>query len=449
MAAAGMSGAVFSLSADMSAAASNPASATALCPRLAAAPPMSLEEEDYETAVRQFYCRPPSPKPSHQSAAAEQSKPDLQKGAAAQLTSGLQGAGSEQPTSGLHSAAPLHPTSGLQSAAAVQPTSERRHRAAQVCLNLLHTLQRRRKRDASAQVIGGPGDALAQVIGGPGYCSAQAIGGPGDASAQVIGVPAMPRLLPTPLRVSATPQLLRKPLRVDVTPQLLLLACRPSRGSVRNWSSSWFLNPVMKGLRTNLLEPVPEGFEKEMLVLTVASEGPPDSASASEVWPFHVPEKPVGGLPPRPGSEHLLGFFWGVLMELKPDFKSAGATPDSKPDSKPPEFHRVSRGPSTLHGWPPDLPHRGSSILLGRPPDRGSSTLLGRCPDRLLFRRRPPDRGSSTLLGRPPDQPAGSCCLRQPPRSLRLLASKSLSSPPSPAGTVPTPLKGDLSLKNF
>ncbi|KAK5618631.1 hypothetical protein CRENBAI_014875 [Crenichthys baileyi] len=66
-----------------------------------------------------------------------------------------------------------------------------------------------------------------------------------------------------------------------------------------------------------------------------ASEGSPGSASASEGSPGHVPEEPVGGLPPRPGPEHLLGFLWGVFMELKPD---SWAPPGSKTASKTPEF---------------------------------------------------------------------------------------------------------------
>ncbi|KAK5622909.1 hypothetical protein CRENBAI_022710, partial [Crenichthys baileyi] len=57
--------------------------------------------------------------------------------------------------------------------------------------------------------------------------------------------------------------------------------------------------------------------------------------------PHHVPEEPMGRLPPRPGPEHLLGFLWGVFMELTPDSRPTGATPDSKAptdttlDSKP------------------------------------------------------------------------------------------------------------------
>ncbi|MEQ2195996.1 hypothetical protein XENOCAPTIV_021757, partial [Xenoophorus captivus] len=162
----------------MRAAASNPVSsyATVVSPRLAAAPPMpsllaparcceatpdELEqhlrfyarqiksfrrtsllysspefrerirqmEEDYKTAVRQFYCRPPSPTPSHQSDAAEPSKPGLPNGAAAQSTSGLQEAGTEQPTS-------EYCSSSSSSVHVMSP--ERRHCAAQVCFNLLH-----------------------------------------------------------------------------------------------------------------------------------------------------------------------------------------------------------------------------------------------------------------------------------------------------------------------
>ncbi|MEQ2251643.1 hypothetical protein ILYODFUR_013232 [Ilyodon furcidens] len=80
-----------------------------------------------------------------------------------------------------------------------------------------------------------------------------------------------------------------------------------------------------------------------------------------------------------------------------------------KPDSKPPEFHRVSGGSSTLHGQSPDLSHRGSS------------TLLCRSPDRLCFWCRPPDQESSTLPGRPPDRES----------STLLSQSRRLCRPPS------------------
>ncbi|KAK5606983.1 hypothetical protein CRENBAI_011363 [Crenichthys baileyi] len=67
-------------------------------------------ERDYETAVRQFYCRPPLP------------MPHLQDNAAAQSTSGLQSAAAEQPTSCLQTAAAAaeQATPGLQGAAATE-----------------------------------------------------------------------------------------------------------------------------------------------------------------------------------------------------------------------------------------------------------------------------------------------------------------------------------------
>ncbi|KAK5617545.1 hypothetical protein CRENBAI_004235 [Crenichthys baileyi] len=79
-------------------------------------------EEDYGTAIRQFYCRPLPSTPGLQgaAAAAEQSTPGLQGAAAAaeQSTPGLQGAAAaaEQSTPGLQSAAAEQSMSGLQPA---------------------------------------------------------------------------------------------------------------------------------------------------------------------------------------------------------------------------------------------------------------------------------------------------------------------------------------------
>ncbi|KAK5604200.1 hypothetical protein CRENBAI_021316 [Crenichthys baileyi] len=76
-------------------------------------------EKDYEMAVRLFYCRPPSPTPSHMRAAAAQSRSCLQRAAAAQSTSFLQRAAAAQPTSCLQTAAAAveKSTPGLQPAA--------------------------------------------------------------------------------------------------------------------------------------------------------------------------------------------------------------------------------------------------------------------------------------------------------------------------------------------
>ncbi|XP_047244864.1 uncharacterized protein LOC124882486 [Girardinichthys multiradiatus] len=211
-------------------------------------------------------------------------------------------------------------------------------------------------------------------------------GGLGDASAAAPSLQAfqgfsgelVPVLVPEPCHKGFEEEAPPDPVSEEFKEQLVLVLASEPR-------DEWFEEEAPPDL-------VSVGF-KVQLVLVLASEGPTDaasvskgpvgSASASEGSPGHVPEEPVGGLPPRPVSEQLLGFLWGVFMELKPDSTPEyGAqdyeAPDSKSDSKP------------------DSKLRGSSILLGRPRDRGSSTLLSR----------PPDRESSTLLGRPPDQPA-------------------------------------------
>ncbi|KAK5611365.1 hypothetical protein CRENBAI_017861 [Crenichthys baileyi] len=108
-------------------------------------------EEDYEAAVRQFYCHPPSSTSDLKSGDAAQPTPRLQEAAVVQPTSGLQSAAVVQLTSGLLSTAAVQPTSGLQSAAAEPKsasTSSRRSRG-------------RRKRYSTAPVMGGPADASA------------------------------------------------------------------------------------------------------------------------------------------------------------------------------------------------------------------------------------------------------------------------------------------------
>ncbi|KAK5603384.1 hypothetical protein CRENBAI_008743 [Crenichthys baileyi] len=64
--------------------------------------------------------------------------------------------------------------------------------------------------------------------------------------------------------------------------------------------------------------------------------------------PRLVLEEPLGGLPPRPGPEHLLSFLWGVFMEIKPDSRPAGTKPDSRPAGATPD----SRAPTD--SGPPD-----------------------------------------------------------------------------------------------
>ncbi|MEQ2247848.1 hypothetical protein ILYODFUR_013262 [Ilyodon furcidens] len=82
-------------------------------------------------------------------------------------------------------------------------------------------------------------------------------------------------------------------------------------------------------------------------------------------WPRHVPEEPVGGLPPHPGPEHLLGFLWGLLMELMPYSR-----PQSQYDSKPLEpLFQVTDFPEGPKEGPLPLPvpewsEAGLSLIL-------------------------------------------------------------------------------------
>ncbi|KAK5619713.1 hypothetical protein CRENBAI_008584 [Crenichthys baileyi] len=241
---------VVCLPADVRAAASKPASspATALSPRLAAAPPMpsslpparcseatpdELEErlrffarqiktfrrtslmysspelmerirqmeEDYGTAVRQFYCRPPPFTPGLQgAAAAEQPTPGFQGAAAAeQPTPGLQGAAAaaEQPTSTPQpvSARPDTPQPVSARPDTPQPVSARpdtpQPDSPQPDLKSASTSSTRRrgrrKRDASVPATGGLGDASAPAHAteglGDASAPAHATEGPADASA--------------------------------------------------------------------------------------------------------------------------------------------------------------------------------------------------------------------------------------------------------------------------
>ncbi|MEQ2249958.1 hypothetical protein ILYODFUR_034891 [Ilyodon furcidens] len=157
---------------------------------------------------------------------------------------------------------------------------------------------------------------------------------------------------------------------------------------------------VIEGFKEQLVlvlasEPIDEDFEeeappdpvsgefKEQLVLILVSEGSPDSVPVSG--------SPVGSVPVSEGSADSTPDY--EAPGSQPDYEAPGSQPDYEaPGSKPLDFHRVSGGPSMLHGRPPDLPHRGCS----------------------------------TLLGWPPDQPAGSRRRRRPPRSLRLCRSPTL-----------------------
>ncbi|KAK5600597.1 hypothetical protein CRENBAI_010403 [Crenichthys baileyi] len=301
-------------------------------------------ERDYETAVRQFYCRPPPPTSGPQSAAAEQP------------TSGPQSAAAEQPTSGSQPDTPQPdtPQSGMTPDPKSASTASTRRRG-------------RRKRDAPAQVIGGPGDASAHAT--EGLCNASV---PAHATEGVCDASAPAHTTEGVCDASAPAHITEGPADASA--------------------------------------PVPslQGFSEE-LVLVLASE--PCNEGFEE------------GAPPDPVSEGFKEQFVLVLVSEPSSKGSPGSASASEglPGSTPPEFHRVSGGSSTLLGRPPDQP-AGSrrrpprSLRFCRPPRLcRRSPRLRRRPPRTLWCRscRPPELGacSGRPHGRPPELGA---CLGRP-----------------------------------
>ncbi|KAK5611275.1 hypothetical protein CRENBAI_019469 [Crenichthys baileyi] len=289
-------------------------------------------EEDYETAVRQFYCRPPSPTPSHRSAAAVQPTLGLQRAAAEKSRSCLQnGAVAVQPTSCLQSAAAAEqPTPGLQSAsaaAAVEQSTQCQQPAAEFPGG---------SEDGPPPfpVPEGPEDGpplfpVSEGSEGPltvfqaelthslTYSPSLPQPPPHVAEDAVRGTPwlkssgvlATPRPLRTPLRVSATPRLLRTPLRVSGTPRPL---CKPLRVLATPLplltSLSLGCHPRRRGGRSPLIltETVPgEPWEPEKPpgkpseALSAPDE--PSEAETPLVKPSEAQSEPAAAGPPAAG----------------------------------------------------------------------------------------------------------------------------------------------------
>ncbi|MEQ2242632.1 hypothetical protein ILYODFUR_037903 [Ilyodon furcidens] len=201
----------------------------------------------------------------------------------------------------------------------------------------------RRKRGATAEVIGGPDDATASAHApeglGDASAPAHATEGLGDASAPAHATEG-------PGDTSAS---------VHATESFVLVLASVSRD---------------EGFEEGVPPDPVSGEFKEQLVLVLASEGSPDFVPVSV--------GPVGFVPVSEG-----------LPDSTPVYQVPGSQPVYEaPGSNPPEFHSVSGGPSMLHGRPPDLPHRGSSTLLGWPPDQPA----GSCRSRRVIR--PLSRGS-------------------------------------------------------
>ncbi|MEQ2184797.1 hypothetical protein GOODEAATRI_011802, partial [Goodea atripinnis] len=180
---------------------------------------------------------------------------------------------------------------------------------------------------ASAQVIGVPGDASAP---------AQAAEGRGDASA-----PGLKAFQGSGVRLVLV---LASELRDEGFED------EPAPEPVpEGFEDELVLEPRDEGFEDGP-EPVPEWFEKE-LILVLASE-PRDEGSEEEVLPDPVSESHVGAASVSEGSPSTTAASKGSPGTMK-----------AKPDSKPPEFHRVPGGSFTLLGRPPDR-----QFLLRQPP---------------------------------------------------------------------------------
>ncbi|KAK5601186.1 hypothetical protein CRENBAI_002984 [Crenichthys baileyi] len=233
-------------------------------------------EGDYETAVRQFYCRPPS-MPGLQGAAADAEQPTL----------GLQGAAAdaEQPMPGLQGAAAdtEQPTPGLQGAAA----------------------------DAEQPTPGLQGAAADAEQPTPGIQSAAAV-----------------EQLTSEDVVRETPRL--KSSGVPATPQLGLGDASAPAHATESFVLVLASEPREEGLEEEApSDPVPEGF-KEQFVLILASEpkdeGSPGAASASEGSPGSA-----SGSEGSPGSQPV----YEALAHWRPPELCACW---GRPPGRPPEL---------------------------------------------------------------------------------------------------------------
>ncbi|KAK5603426.1 hypothetical protein CRENBAI_007950 [Crenichthys baileyi] len=439
-------------------------------------------EEDYRTAVRQFYCRPPPSSPCFQScAAAEQPTPGLQSPAAAEqpmpslqsLSPGLQGATTEQSTTGLDSSAVAIPSLPQPPPHAAEDVKRGMPRLKSSGVPATPQLK---SSGVPATVIGDPSDAsaLAQATEGLADASApaQATEGLGDPLAPAPGLKAFQGfserlvlvLVPEPCDEGFEDELPSEPVPKPFKDE-------PPPDSVPEWSEEKLVLILASEPRDEGFEeetppdPVSERF-KEQLVLVLASKGSPGSVPVSEgpVRAASASEGPASSVPVSEGSPGSASASEGSPGSASASEGSPGSAsasegspgsasaseglpgtvrpkPDSKPDSNPPEFHRVSGGSSTLRGRPPDLPSRGSSTLL--PPDAAkvSTSLLAS-----LSSLSPAAKVSTSLLASlsSPLSPAAKV-------STSLPVSRSSSSPSSPllvCTSSPT-LPADLVLQHW
>ncbi|KAK5617231.1 hypothetical protein CRENBAI_010029 [Crenichthys baileyi] len=295
---------------------------------------------DYETEVWQFYCRPPSPTPSHMSGAADQS------------TSGLQSCSCccWDPQPWVSTLYAEQPTSGLQSAAAEQPTSGPQPDTPQPDPKSAATSSTRRggrrNRGALAQVTEGLGDTSASAHATEGLgdtsASAHATEGPGDASAPAH---ATEGLDDASAPAHATEGLGDTSASVLATESfVLVLASEPRDKGFEEEAPS---------------NPVPEGFKEQFFLVLVSeprAEGSPGAASvsegsASEVppglrrWP---PRSPRLYRSPGPRRRHWLVKVLNSGSWTRPELYAC----TGRPPGRPPELCAYSGRPP---GRPPEL----------------------------------------------------------------------------------------------
>ncbi|KAK5600672.1 hypothetical protein CRENBAI_013078 [Crenichthys baileyi] len=152
------------------------------------------------------------------------------------------------------------------------------------------------------------------------------------------------------------------------------------------------------------------------------------------------PEGPVGGLPPRPGPEHLLFFLWGVLIELRPDTPQPDSRPDTpQPDSRPDTPQPDSRPDTPQPDSRPDTPQPDSRPDTPQPDSRPDTPQPDSRPDTPQPDPRP-DTHSLTPRPDTPQPDSRGPDTPQPDSTPTVARSrKTRLGPQKPSGSRPAP----------
>ncbi|KAK5603665.1 hypothetical protein CRENBAI_002880 [Crenichthys baileyi] len=288
-------------------------------------------EEDYRTAIRQFYCRPRqvSRAPLLPSRPRQISRELL-------LSSPRQ-VSREPPlcrpslpeppphaTEDIGRGTPRLKSSGVPAILGSSLWGSRRR------LGSSH----RGSRNTSAQVIGGPGDASAQVIRGLGDASAQATEGHGDASAPAKATQG-PSDASAPAHTTESHGDASAPAQATEGHGDASAPAQATEGPGDTSAPSHVLfpEPCDKGIEDEPpAEPFPERFEKELILILPSEprdegfeeEAPPDTFSESPVGTASVSEGPIGAASVSEGAVGAASSSEGLpgTMKSKPDSQS-------------------------------------------------------------------------------------------------------------------------------